>query len=138
MILTEDKVIKAVMKYLEGEGWKIESYATPKQRGYDIYAMRGTERLIVEAKGAGSSMAHTNRYGKEFSKNQINDHVAKAILKALRVVAGNVERAAVAFPDNKNHREEMEQVRHVLMTLGIIIFWISVDEIARVDGLERS
>ncbi|MBI5491830.1 MAG: hypothetical protein HY893_02730 [Deltaproteobacteria bacterium] len=136
-ILTEDEVIDAVIGFLRGEGWEISSRATAKakQRGYDIEATRGTERLIVEAKGAGSSIDGSPRHGHEFDRTQVFDHVAKAILKALRVVAGHSGRAAVAFPDNKNHREEVKQVHEALMTLGIIIFWVSVDGIVRVDGL---
>jgi len=133
-ILTEDKVIDSVIEFLEGEGWEILSRATANEHGYDIEAVRGAERLIVEAKGAGSSKAHTNRYGKEFNKNQVNDHVARAILKALRVVTGRSGRAAVAFPDNRNHRSEVEQVHDVLTTLGIATFWVSADGSVLVDG----
>ncbi len=132
--LTEDEVIDAVIGFLEREGWQIKSRATAQQRGFDIEAVRNTESLIVEAKGAGSSKDHTRRYGLEFSKNQVFDHVAKAILKALRVVAGSRTRAAVAFPDNTNHREEVEKVRAPLMALGIEIFWVSTDGTVRAEG----
>jgi len=133
-MLTEDEVIDAVIGFLKGAGWEIRSRATAEQHGYDIEAARRAECLIVEAKGAGSSKAHTNRYGREFSRGQVFDHVAKAILKALRVVAGREAHAAVAFPDNKNHREEVEQVHEALMTLGIKVFWVSADGTVRVDG----
>jgi hypothetical protein len=125
--LTEDAVIDAVIRFLKAEGWQIKSRATAQQRGYDIEAQRDTERLIIEAKGGGSSKDHSRRYGQDFSKSQIFDHVAKAILKALRVVSGGEARAAVALPDNENHREEVEKVRAPLMALGIEIFWVSTD-----------
>lgn len=133
-ILTEDDVIDAVIRFLEDKGWKIRSHATAKQRGYDVVAEHGAEKLLVEAKGAGSSRDGSPRHGHEFDKSQVNDHVAKAILKALRVVSGRKGRAAVAFPDNRNHREEVEQVRDVLTTLGIATFWISADGAVLVDG----
>lgn len=131
--LTEDEVIDAVIGFLKRGGWQIRSRATAQQRGFDIEAVRTTERLIVEAKGAGSSKAHTRRYGKDFSKSQVFDHVAKAILKALRIVAGSEARAAVALPDNENHREEVEKVRAPLMALGIEILWVSTDGTVRVE-----
>jgi hypothetical protein len=132
--LTEDEVIDAVIGLLKREGWQIKSRATAQQRGYDIEAVQDTERLIVEAKGAGSSKSHTRRFGHQFSKNQVFDHVAKAILKALRVVAGGEGHATVAFPDNENHRAEVEKVRAPLMALGIEIFWVSTDGTASVEG----
>lgn len=133
-ILTEDEVIDAVIGYLRLEGWEIKSRATALQHGYDIEAVRLAERLVVEAKGAGSSKAHTQRYGLEFSGGQVFDHVAKAILKALRVVAGGDARAAVAFPDNAAHRKELQQVRAPLMALGIDIFWVSPCGAVRAEG----
>jgi len=126
-IITEDEVVDAVIGFLKPKGWKIESRATVRQHGYDIVAVRNATRLIIEAKGAGSSQPHTARYGQEFERKQVFDHVAKAILKALQVVAVGETRAAVAFPDNSNHRKEVEKVHAVLGAVGIDVVWVSTD-----------
>ena len=65
---------------LELEGWTILVHATAIQHGHDLVAERGSERLIIEAKG-------TARFGKLFNSNHVFDHVAKAVLKALRFVS---------------------------------------------------
>ncbi|MGA8182154.1 MAG: hypothetical protein WB819_00750 [Terriglobia bacterium] len=133
-IITEDEVVDAVIGFLKPKGWEIESRATVRQHGYDIVAVRNAKRLIIEAKGAGSSQAHTRRFGQQFTRSQVFDHVAKAILKALQVVATGKARAAVAFPDNDDHREEVERVHAALKAVGIEIFWASADGKVTCDG----
>lgn len=131
--MTEDEVIDAVIGFLEDKGWIIESRCTAQQHGEDIVALRNGDRLVIEAKGASSSKPHTNRYGFEFSTGQIFDHVAKAILKALRVVGRRETRTAVALPDNDGHREEIKQVHDALRRLDISVFWVSSDGKVTVD-----
>jgi Holliday junction resolvase-like predicted endonuclease len=103
MPLTEDAVVDAVCRKLESAGYTIEQRALATQHGYDIVA-RKDGALIVEAKGAGSSKVGTARYGREFTPNQVLDHFAKAVLKALRIVSACEARAGIAFPDNASHR----------------------------------
>jgi hypothetical protein len=62
------------------------------------------------------------------------DHVAKAVLKALRVASAGNARAAIAFPDNGDHRAEVELVRVALQRAGIIVFWVSEEGTVRVEG----
>ena len=81
--------------------------------------------LSSRQKVPGSSKPHTNRYGREFSKGQVFDHVAKAILKALRLVSRAETRAAIALPDNDSHREEVKQVHDALQKLDISVYWVS-------------
>lgn len=136
-VLTEDEVIDAVIGFLKNEGWTIESRCTAQERGEDIVASRDGDRLVIEAKGAGSSKPHTNRYGLEFSKGQVFDHVAKAILKALRLVGHPDTRGAIAFPDNDSHHQEMNQVHDALQKLDIPVFWVSLDGKVRVEAVGR-
>jgi hypothetical protein len=106
-MLTEDQVVEAVCNYLSARSWQIVSRATAVQRGYDIVAKRKDRQLIIEAKGAGSSKESSARFGMTFSSAQVFDHVAKAILKALRVVTAGSASAGVALPDDALHRREV-------------------------------
>ncbi len=133
-MLTEDAVIDAVRDHLIADRWEIVSRARATEHGVDLVAMRDGARLEVEAKGAGSSKPHTARYGRAFNRGQVFDHVAKAVLKALRVASAGKARAAVAFPDNGDHRAEVELVRVALQRAGIIVFWVSEESTVSVEG----
>ena len=124
-ILTEDEVIDAVIVYLERDGWVIESRSHADEQGEDIVAVRSGQKLVIEAKGAGSSKSGSNRYGLTFSKGQVFDHVGKAILKALRAVGQEHTVAAIALPDNEHHRNEIEKVSEALTRLGVVVFWVT-------------
>jgi Holliday junction resolvase-like predicted endonuclease len=136
--LTEDQVVDAVCQLLTQDGYSIVQQARSTQHGFDIVAQKGNSVLIIEAKGAGSSKAGTARYGKEFSANQVFDHVAKAVLKALRVVSSGNARTGIALPDNAHHRYEIEQVARALRQAGIIVFWVDEDAVVRVETMEES
>lgn len=66
-MLTEGAVINLLCEHLVADGWKVVSRAMPDQRGTDVVATRAGVRLEVEAKGEGSSKAHTARFGKPFN-----------------------------------------------------------------------
>jgi hypothetical protein len=110
----------------------VQALAT--EHGHDVIAERNGERLFVEAKGAGSSKEGTARYGREFSRNQVFDHVAKAVLKAMRVVNAGDGRAGIALPDNADHRREIEQIRAALHASGIAVFLVSDSGDVRLDS----
>jgi hypothetical protein len=133
-VLTEDDVIDGVRDELKSRGWELVRRATANQRGNDLVMRLDGESLVVEAKGAGSSKPGTARFGKEFDKGQVFDHVAKAILKALRVSSAGEARAGVALPDNEDHRREIDRVRPALTSAGIIVFWVAADRSVSTDG----
>lgn len=133
-LLTEDAVVRAVCDYLTDHQWEIVSRAMATEHGVDIVATRDGARLEVEAKGAGSSKPHTARYGRAFNRGQVFDHVAKAVLKALRVASAGNAQAAIAFPDNGDHRAEVELVRVALQRAGIIVFWVGDEGTVSVEG----
>jgi len=81
-----------------------------------------------------SSKEGTARFGKTFDRGQVFDHVAKAVLKAMRVVAAEEARAGVAFPDDANHRREVEQVAPALARARIAVFWVSEQGGVRSDA----
>ena len=134
MVLTEEQVVGAVCRKLTSDGYAIVQRALVTQHGFDIAARKDGVDLIIEAKGAGSSKAGTARYGHEFNRNQVFDHVAKAVLKALRVVSSAEAQAGIALPDNANHRREVEQVAPALRRAGIIVFWVDAAGAVRVDA----
>lgn len=133
-MLTEEHVIEAVCRQLEARGYTIATRATVTQHGPDIVASKGGENLVIEAKGAGSSKEGTARYGSAFTSNQVFDHVAKAVLKAMRVASGEEDRAGVALPDDASHRREVDQVIHALRAAGIAVFWVSEQSEVRIDS----
>jgi len=122
--LLEDDVVQAVIQHLESEGWSIESFALAHQHGDDIVATRAGQRLIIEAKVAGSSKADTKRFGRPFTRNQVGSHVSVAIHRSLKVWSAGVANAAMAFPDNAHHRELVAPVQPALTMLGIVVFWV--------------
>jgi hypothetical protein len=123
----EDEVVSAVVAYLSAEGWTIESTALATQHGDDIVATRNDERIVVEAKGEGSSKTHTSRYGKPFNKGQASTHIGVAVLRSLRVVSQGTSIAAIALPAVDSHRYEVDRIAPALSTVGIWVFWVAQD-----------
>ena len=109
-MLYEDDVVDAVCRFLERNDYVVRQSLTSVQRGHDIIADKHgdpTWTLYVEAKGEGSSKTTTARYGSSFNSGQVFDHVAKAVLKALRVASWDTtepaSRAGIALPENAAH-----------------------------------
>lgn len=133
-ILTEDQVIDAVCEYLEERSWRILVRARATERGGDIVAVKGERRLVIEAKGAGSSKPGTARFGRPFDKGQVFDHVAKAVLKALRVVSTGEAWAGIALPGDVAHVAEVERIRDALAALDIAVFLVKADQSVDFDA----
>jgi hypothetical protein len=133
-VLTEDQVTEAVCEHLRAHHWTIVSRAMGKTPGVDVVAERQEARLEIEAKGAGSSDLGSSRYGHSFTRGNVFTHVGEAVLKALRVIAADRAHAAIAFPDNHDHRAEVELVRPALQRLGIIVFWVQEDGTVQTGG----
>lgn len=134
VMLREDDVVLAVSGYLEAAGWTIESLCLGHKRGDDVVAVRAGVRFLVEAKGEGSGTLGKKRYGQTFDGGQVHDHVAKAVLRALRWVAAGSAQPAVAFPDNAQHRSELAKVQPALDRLGITVMWVDNDRSVRLEG----
>lgn len=124
---TEDEVVAAVCDLLEANDYAIARRAKSTDRGLDIVAEGPRGRIVVEAKGEGSSRAGSRRYGEAFTSRQTRNHVGNALLKALRVVSKGDAVAAIALPDTRLHRHEVEQVRIAIERVGIGIFWVQTD-----------
>jgi len=140
-VLYEDDVVEAVCRHLERNDYVIRQSLTSVQHGHDIIADKQgdpTWTLYVEAKGEGSSKATTARYGSPFNSGQVFDHVAKAVLKALRVASwGTTEppsRAGIALPENAAHVKEIEMVSRALRNAGVAVFWVGQDKRVHVES----
>ena len=125
--LYEDDVVRAVIDYLKSDDWTIDSFALSHQHGDDIVASRGAERLIIEAKGDGSSKNTTARFGKPFTRNQVKTHVSVAVVRAMQVASMGVSFPGVALPASEFHRLEVGRIAPALRTIGIWVFWVSTD-----------
>jgi hypothetical protein len=96
-------------------------------------AVRGDERLVVEAKGAGSSKEGTRRFGQPFDVGQVKSHVGVAVLRALGVASDGRALSAVAFPDNEHHRRVAGKAARALARAGVGIFWVDDDHRVTAD-----
>lgn len=123
-MLYEDDVTDAVCAELERRGWSIEQRLRSTQRGDDIVATLGGMRLVIECKGETSTDPATRRYGARFNASQVNSHVSRAMLRAMRVVSDG-HLAGVAFPEERLHRIEVEKVRVAVERLGVVLCWVS-------------
>jgi len=127
--MTENDVVDAVAKHLKAEGWTITNTCTTEQRGIDLTAERGNEGLFLEAKGGTSSKEGTGRYGKGFSTNQQRDHVANAVLTALKLRSSETRpQVAIAFPDTPSHRRHLTAAADALKTLSIWAYIVHPDQ----------
>lgn len=126
-MLLEDNVVDAVADLLRQHGWTIESVAHAHERGDDIVAAKGGVRLLVEAKGEGSSKIGSRRYGQPFTGNQVGSHVGVAVVRALRWASLGVVRPALAFPDNPHHRGQIDPIAPALERVGVGVFWVTSD-----------
>jgi len=124
-ILSEDQVVEAVSQYLIERGYREVSRSLATEQGVDLIMSHAGEQLYIEAKGAGSSRATSARYGKAFNAGQVFDHVAKAMLKALEVVAAGRARAAIAVPADRLHVSRIDRIQPVLDELQIAVFLVN-------------
>ena len=126
--ITENDVVAAVCDYLEARGFKIKQRLTTRQQGDDIIAGRGDTTLFIEAKGATSARAGSERFGRPFDSAQVRVHVAEAVYKAIQVLSRSNDRsntrAAIALPANDVHDREVRTVMRMLQELKITVFWV--------------
>lgn len=128
-VLYEDHIVDAVCAHLQAGGWHIESRAYATQTGDDVVAVSNDgERLRVEAKGEGSSVETSARFGKPFNYGQCQINVGQAALRSMRVVSGSQDTAGVAFPDTPDYRRTVEPVLAALRQLSIRVFMVGPDQ----------
>lgn len=123
-MITENRIIDALCRHLENTGYEIEGKCYTNQRGIDIIASHPQEGLLfIEAKGEGSSRP-TNVGQECFSRDQVNDHVGRGLLRILKICAAGWNTALV-FPDNDDHTAEIQAIIDILLHLNIKIFFVN-------------
>lgn len=136
LMITENRVVDCVVSYLESIGFLIESTCSTMEKGVDIVAKKDSKRLLIEAKGATTSK-DTSRKGKPFSRNQVTNHISRAIFKALQMKECEEESIiAIALPYTKTHLQIIETVEKTLNHLEILTIWCDGANIS-VDGNDR-
>lgn len=123
-MVTEDDVVEATARALREAGWTITQQLTTKASGVDVIAEREGQRLLIEAKGYTSASTTSARYGKPFNPNQLWDHTAKAIYKALAVVSDGHDLAGIALPDDPRTVAVVAAVQPALDQLGVHVIWV--------------
>ena len=83
--LTENEVIDLLKSFLEQNGWEIKCYCKGQQHGYDIFAEKDGQTLVVEAKGAKAADNSPTKKRAYFSNTQIEVHFGKAIIQILKI-----------------------------------------------------
>lgn len=124
--LTEDEVVTNLMKYLNKEGWEIESYCMGNKRGIDIVANKGKNKLLVEAKGARANDKAHNKVRKFFDRGRIRTHLGRAIVKVLELRVLNPHtKIAIAHPNDEMVIEVVGELIPCLNQMGIQHYFVS-------------
>lgn len=134
-ILVEGFVVASTCAELTDRGWDTVPVTHTAAQGVDITATKVGSRLLIEAKGAGSSKPGTSRYGKPFHSGQVEISIAAAVYKALSVEPPDL--GAVALPDLPLFRKKLNDgIASNLRRLGIPIFWVSENGSVTIDNIE--
>jgi len=123
--LTEDETIEILMEHLKSENWTIESYCLGQKRGYDIVANKGSEKLIIEVKGARANDKSPTKKREYFDSGQLKTHLGKAIIKSFETknTFPNAQ-VAIAHPENEYLKKVIGNLIRNINNAGIIHFWV--------------
>lgn len=126
-MLSQNQVNDIACRFLEANGWTVTERRDARRPGKETTAERDGRRLIVAPHGEGSSQPGTSRYGKEFTRGQVFNHVANLTARLLRKVRAGHTEAVLAVPDNALNREAVGTMLDPLKRVGIGALWISRD-----------
>jgi hypothetical protein len=130
-LLGEMDVIQSVVEYLESEKrYTIEKVVRSViDRGTDIIVNSPKLKalLMIEAKGQTSSKKYTSRFGDEFSKNQKEDHLGRALLRSLQYISQG-KMAGIALPADNEDIGLVQSLKPALERLGAIVFLVKQDK----------
>lgn len=113
--LTEDEVKEALRSYLSDDGWDVD-VAWGRQRGIDIDARRGDQRLIIEAKAEVA-----------LQPQQVN-YFLGALGELLQRMNDPSARYGLALPDNRQYRGLVDRLpRLAKERLGLVVYFVRRD-----------
>ena len=123
-MLTEDEVVKSLVKYLEREDYFIERFSLGTERGHDIEGKTPEGRsLYIECKGSISP-----KTGKSFDTNGKWSRASSAVFHQLRHRASDPNaKIGIALPDDEYYRETLidDNLKKLLKSLDIDLYWVS-------------
>ena len=120
--ISEDQVKQAVKDHLERDGWKVR-VAWGRAQGIDIEAIRGRERLVVEAKGEA-----------ELQPQQVN-YFLGALGELIQRMDDPRAIYGLALPDNKQYRGLVARLpQHAVERLGLIVYWVKPGGMIEVEA----
>ena len=112
---SEDAVKRALQRWLEADGWRVE-VAWGRAHGADVVATRGGERWVLEVKGEGS-----------LSAMRVNFFLG-ALGETLQRMDDPAARYAVAFPDHPQYRGLWARLPpHAKARLGLTALFVAPD-----------
>ena len=128
----EGNVVKAIVHFLEGQGWSIMAGVADietKAQGVDLRAAKDDRVLLVEPK---AFLLSTTATRAELAKSSPRTQPTKrngfshALLKAMRLQTKYPPAVvAIAFPDFPRYRRLFEETRSGLAKLGVAFITVS-------------
>jgi hypothetical protein len=113
-----------LISILENDGWLIISKCLQREKGTDIIAQLGEQKLLIEVKGAKSGADKPIR--KEFDSGQIKTHFGKAVIKAMEMKRDNPNsRIMIAHPNDSDIKKHIESLLPLLTKMDIEHYWVN-------------
>ncbi|RZA01426.1 MAG: hypothetical protein EOP47_10790 [Sphingobacteriaceae bacterium] len=128
-MLNENHITEILADYFKSNDYRILTKLTTTQKGIDLIVKdKQGVSIYVEIKGETSATVTSKRYGKPFNRNQITNHVGRALLatfKAINTHTLESDKFAIAFPDTNGHELVLMNIKSVLDKLNITIYLVS-------------
>jgi len=112
-LLGEDEVKTAVRDHLQAQGYKV-TVAKLEQHGVDIEATKGSDRILIEAKGEVPS------------RQQQGNYFLGALGELIQRMDDPGARYGLALPDNKRYRGLVERLPALARKrLDLVVYMVS-------------
>ncbi|MNI21158.1 hypothetical protein D3C73_746650 [compost metagenome] len=130
-MMNENEVNAAVAHFLMSKDVDIKKVAVDKEKGYDVYGIKGGYSIIVESKG----MMANNQNEYVFGHGQIKSHLGDQILYVLKQYEYSSENTLImlANPNIPRIKDRLNGVSLALDRLGIIRLWVSEDKSVEIE-----
>lgn len=137
--LTENEVIDYLSKWLKDKGWTILKTAKDHSHGVDIFAQKGKEILVVEAKGSKGNPKSSVTVRQQFTKGQLETHLGKALVKILKERHKRPNATfAIAHPDDDYIHKCLKDIIPEIIKCNIKFFWVKSSKEVLIEELEEN